>query len=104
MDGCLFRNIITNNYYLVNSIASYNILATEFGTFKGCFIQKDNLDEYELIDYSVDNIKELLNNYDEFIDNIDYNDLNDFKYLNYNNRTYFIRNWRDIYNFVANRI
>ena len=103
MDASLYRHIKTNTYYLVNSIASYNIMVTEFGSFKGCFIQKDNLDEYEPIEFSMENVKQLFDQYDELYEAINYDDLRDYKQINYNNRTHFIRNWRDIYNFVANR-
>jgi hypothetical protein len=100
-EGCLYKG--NNNYYLISSIASYTMLAIEFETFKNCFIQKEDFD-YELIHYTPNNIKELLDNYEEFKDYINYSALNDFNIITYNNKNYYIRSWLDVFNFAAGRI
>lgn len=101
-EGCLFKSS-NYNYYLINSIATYTMLAVEFGTFKNCFIQIEDFD-YELIEFNSTNIKKLLDNYDEFNDYISYSNLKEFNYIIYNNKTYYIRNWTDVFNFAAGRI
>jgi hypothetical protein len=100
-EGCLYKG--NDNYYLISSIASYTMLVVEFETFKNCFIQIEDF-EYELIDYTPDNIKELLDNYNEFKDYINYSSLNDFNIISYNNKNYYIRSWLDVFNFAAGRI
>ncbi len=102
-EGCLYKKDIDNTYYLINSIATYTMLAVEFGTFKNCFIQKEEFD-YELIEYNPDNIKNLLDNYSEFKDYINYADLKDFNIIIYNDKNYYIRSWLDVFNFAAGRI
>jgi hypothetical protein len=101
MEGCLYMN--EENYYLITNIASYNILAVEFGTFKSCFIEKENFN-YKIIDYNSNNVKLLLDNYEEFRDYINYDDFKDFNLINYNNRNYYIKSWLDVFNFAAGRI
>ena len=61
--GCLYKD--NDNYYLISSIAFDKILAFEFKTFKQFSIEIEKFD-YKLIDYTPDNIKELLDNYEEF--------------------------------------
>jgi len=98
-EGCLYKD--NDNYYLISSIASYTMIVFEFKTFKKCFIQIEDFD-YELIDYTPDNIKELLDNYEEFKDNIYYSDLKDFEIISYlyNKKNYYIRSWLDVFNFA----
>jgi hypothetical protein len=98
-EGCLYKG--NDNYYLISSIASYKILAVEFKTFKQYSMEIENFD-YKLIDYTPDNIKELLDNYEEFKDNIYYSDLKDFEIISYlnNNKNYYIRSWLDVFNFA----
>ena len=101
MEGCLYKN--NENYYLINNIATYNILVLEFETFRSYFISKDNFD-YEIIEYNSDNIQQILDNYSEFKDYIDYTFLKDFNQITYNNRIYYFRSWNDVFNFAAGRI
>lgn len=103
MEGCLYKNNSTDTYYLINSIATYTMLAVEFETFKNCFIQIDNFD-YELIQFNLTNIKNLLDKYTEFNSYIDYSNLSDFNIISYNNRNYYIRSWLDVFNFATGRI
>ena len=103
MEGCLYRRC--DKYYLINTIATYNYIAVEFDTFISCFIQNENFDiKYELIDFNAYNVNMLLNNYIEFSDCIDYSNLDDFNTITYNQKIYIIKNWKDIFNFVAGRI
>lgn len=102
-EGCLYKKISDNSYYLVNSIATYTMLAVEFGTFKNCFLQKEDF-EYELIEYNTNNIKTLLDNYCEFRDYINYSDMKDFNIIIYNDRTYYIHSWLDVFNFATGRV
>jgi hypothetical protein len=96
---CLYKD--NDNYYLISSIAFDKILAFEFKTFKQFSISIEKFD-YKLIDYTPDNIKELLDNYEEFKDNIYYSDLKDFEIISYlnNNKNYYIRSWLDVFNFA----
>ena len=98
MEGCLYKNNSTDTYYLINSIATYTMLAVEFETF-----QIDNFD-YELIQFNLTNIKNLLDKYTEFNSYIDYSNLSDFNIISYNNRNYYIRSWLDVFNFATGRI
>lgn len=100
MEGCLYK--YNDKYYYINNIASHNMLALEFGTFKSCFIKKDN-DNYEIIDFNPDNIQQLLDDYDEFKNYINYSNLKDFNQIDYNERNYYIRSWLDVFNFAAGR-
>jgi hypothetical protein len=104
MEGCLYRKC-DNKYYLINTIATYNYIAVEFETFISCFIQNENFDiKYELIDFNSYNVKMLLDNYEEFQEFIDYSNLDDFNTITYNQKIYIIKNWKDVFNFVAGRI
>lgn len=102
-EGCLYKKKNENGLYLINSIATYNMLAVEFGTFKNCFIQKENFD-YELIEYTIENIKIVLDNYCEFKDYINYSNMKDFNIIIYNDKNYYIRSWLDVFNFATGRI
>lgn len=104
MEGCLYRKC-DNTYYLINTIATYNYIAIEFGTFNSCFIQNENFEiKYDLIEFNVHNVKILLDGYEEFYEFIDYSNLNDFNTITYNQKIYIIKNWKDLFNFVAGRI
>ena len=104
MEGCLYRKC-DNRYYLINTIATYNYIAIEFDTFISCFIQNENFNvKYELIAFNSNNVKMLLNTYDEFKGYIDYENLDEFNRITYNKKIYIIKNWRDVFNFVAGRI
>jgi hypothetical protein len=104
MEGCLYRKC-DNRYYLINTIATYNYIAVEFDTFISCFIQNENFNvKYELIEFNSNNVKMLLNTYDEFKGYIDYENLDEFNRITYNEKIYIIKNWRDVFNFVAGRI
>jgi|688.fasta_scaffold760219_2 hypothetical protein len=104
MEGCLYKNN-DNKYYLINTTATYNHIAVEFETFSSCFIQNENLNEtFTKIKFSAKNMQEILDSYDEFNGYIDYSDLNEFNHIAYYNKIYIIRNWTDVYNFVAGRI
>lgn len=103
MEGCLYKKC--DNYYLIITAATYNYVAVEFGSFTSCFLQNDNFEaNFDLIEFNVDNVKMLLDNYDEFYDFIDYSNLNDFNTITYNRKIYIIKTWKDLFNFVAGRI
>jgi hypothetical protein len=104
MEGCLYKKI-NEKYYLINSIATYTMLAVEFGTFKNCFISLENFDDFfDLIEYNHTNVKLFLDEYEEFTDYINYSSLKDFNLIIYNNKNYYIRSWLDVFNFAAGRI
>lgn len=101
MEGCLYKSSI--NYYLVNSVAAYTVIATEFETFNSKFISIDNIYEFDEIEFSAKNVKNILDNYIEFKDKIDYTWLDEFNEIIYNRKVYIIKNWTNLYNFVAGR-
>ena len=104
MEGCLYKKI-NEKYYLINSIATYTMLAVEFGTFKHCFISLEDFNDFfDLIEYNHTNVKLLLDEYEEFSDYINYSSLKDFNLIIYNNKNYYIRSWLDVFNFAAGRI
>jgi len=102
-EGCLYKGNSNDTYYLINSVATYTMLAVEFGSFKNYFIHIENFD-YEFIEYNPINIKNLLDKYSEFNGYINYSNLTDFNLISYNNRNYYIRSWLDVFNFAAGRI
>ena len=103
MEGCLYKQYLTDSYYLVSGVASYFILVKDFVIFSERFIQKDEFHmHHSLIDYTPDNIKMLLDSYEKFENNVDYANLKDFYQIIYENRKYFIRTWNDVYEFVIN--
>lgn len=103
MEGCLYKSNTDVSYYLVNSVAAYTVIATEFETFNSKFISMDNIYEFDKIDFSAKNIKSILDNYTEFKDNIDYSWHDEFNEIVYNRKVYIIKNWTNLYNFVAGR-
>ena len=102
MEGCLYKSYIDVSYYLVNSVAAYTVIATEFETFNSKFISIDNIYNFDEVEFSAKNIKSILDNYIEFKD-IDYTWLDEFNELIYNRKVYVIKNWTNLYNFVAGR-
>lgn len=102
MEGCLYKSNIDVSYYLVNSVAAYTVIATEFETFNSKFISIDNIYNFDEVKFSAKNIKSILDNYIEFKD-IDYTWLDEFNELIYNRKVYVIKNWTNLYNFVAGR-
>lgn len=102
MEGCLYKSNIDVSYYLVNSVAAYTVIATEFETFNSKFISIDNIYNFDEVEFSAKNIKSILDNYTEFKD-IDYTWLDEFNELIYNRKVYVIKNWTNLYNFVAGR-
>jgi len=102
MEGCLYKSNIDVSYYLVNSVAAYTVIATEFETFNSKFISIDNIYNFDEVEFSAKNIKSILDNYIEFKD-IDYTWLDEFNELIYNRKVYVIKNWTNLYNFVAGR-
>lgn len=102
MEGCLYKSNIDVSYYLVNSVAAYTVIATEFETFNSKFISIDNIYNFDEVEFSAKNIKSILDNYIEFKD-IDYTWLDEFNELIYNKKVYVIKNWTNLYNFVAGR-
>ena len=102
MEGCLYKSNIDVSYYLVNSVAAYTVIATEFETFNSKFISIDNIYNFDEVEISAKNIKSILDNYIEFKD-IDYTWLDEFNELIYNKKVYVIKNWTNLYNFVAGR-
>lgn len=101
MEGCLYKE--NDDYYLITNIANYNILVLNFETLTTKFISKDNF-KYDIVDYNTNNIKMLLDVYEEFKDNIDYSNLKDFNHIIYNDRVYYIRSWIDVFDFAAGHI
>lgn len=103
MEGCLYQNYDTKTYYLINSVASYFIVAIDLETFEQKFIQKDDIEiSYELIDFNSRNLIEVLYNYEMFQNQIDISDFKDFDYIVFNNCKYYLRNWNDVYKFILN--
>jgi len=99
MEGCLYKNIETDDYYLIKSVGTHFILVKDFRDLTERFIQKNAIGlNYKLIDYNRTNIKMILDEYDNFRDNINY--LLEFNQIIYNDRKYFIRNWDDVYEFA----
>lgn len=107
MEGCLYKKY-DDKYYLIHRIAMYNYIAVEFESFISCFIQNENFDDkYSMIEFNSKNIKNLLEQYDEFNEInglIDYSNLNDFNTITYNKKIYIIKNWSDLFDFVAGQI
>jgi hypothetical protein len=101
MEGCLYKHVGSDNYYMVCGVGSYFILVKDFNDFGERFIQKDEIAlNYKSIDFNSNNVKQLLDNYDRFEGNINYSNLKDFYLIIYNDRKYFIRTWKDIYEFI----
>lgn len=103
MEGCLYKSNNSLNYYLVNSVATYSVIATEFESFKKRFISKEMLCEFDEIEFCAANVKSILDNYDEFRNNIIYTWLDDYNEITYNSKVYTLKNWTNLYNFVACR-
>jgi hypothetical protein len=86
----------------------YNYIAIEFESFISCFIQNENFyDNYSIIDFNSKNVKNLLQQYDEFNEKngfIDYSNLNEFNTITYNQKIYIIKNWSDLFDFVAGQV
>lgn len=101
MEGCLYKK--DDKYYLINNIAAYYILVLEFETLNSYFISKDKFD-YDIIEYNSNNIRMVLDSYDEYKDNINYSNLKDFNQIVYNERIYYIRSWLDVFDFASGRI
>jgi hypothetical protein len=101
MEGCLYRQFSTDNYYMVSGVASYFVLVKDFINFGERFLQKEDiLTDYYLIEFNQENIMILLDNYKKFYNNINYTNLKDFSIIIYNDRKYFIKTWNDVYNFI----
>jgi hypothetical protein len=102
MENCLYKNYNTNTYYLIDSVASYFALAIDLETFKQQFIQKDVIEkEFEHIRFNSTNILEVLYKYDMFQNQIDMCDFRDFDYIVFDLQRYYLRNWRDVYDFIV---
>lgn len=100
MQGEVYKCINTGKYYLINSIGTYNYLVIEFETFSSRFINIENFNSLYLeIKLNSNNLKKLLDNYKLFQNTIDYNHMNDFKQIKYNNRIFSIKNWYEVFNF-----
>jgi hypothetical protein len=103
MEGCLYQSNITGAYCLVDSVASHFIIINDLETFKQQFVQKDVMDkDFEKVDFNSGNLIEVLSNYEMFQNEIDMNDFKDFNYIVFKQRRYYIRNWRDVYDFILN--
>ena len=103
MEGCLYQKY-DDKYYLISRVATYTVVAVEFETFISCFIQNENFDQnFKHIEFNSNNIKNILQNYEEFNDLIDYSSLNDFNTIIYNDKIYIIKSWNDVFNFAAGR-
>lgn len=103
MEGCLYKSNNNLSYYLVNNVATYSVIAIEFETFKSRFIAKDILCDFDEIKFCAKNVKDILDNYNEFRDNIIYTWLDDYNEIIYNSKVYIIKNWTNLFNFVAGR-
>ncbi len=102
MQGEVYKCINTGKYYLINSIGTYNYLVIEFGTFSSRFINIENFTSlYQEIKLNTNNLKLLLDNYKVFQNTIDYNNMNEFKHIKYNNRIFIIKNWYEVFNFAG---
>lgn len=104
MEGCLYKSNIDSNYYLVNSVASYSVIATEFESFNSKFISIDLLNNFDEIAFCASNVKNILDNYIEFKDNIVYTWLDEYNEITYKSKVFILKNWTNLYNFVAGRI
>jgi hypothetical protein len=103
MEGCLYKKHDTNNYYLVDSVASYFIIVIDLETFKQQFIQKESFEtDYELIKLNSTTIIELLYNYEQFQNEIDVSNFKDFNFIVFNQQKHYIREWKDVYDFIIN--
>jgi hypothetical protein len=103
MEGCLYQNYNTNSYCLVDSVASQFVIIIDLETFKQQFVQKDAIKtEYELIHFNSRNLLEVLYKYEMFQNKIDMCDFKDFDYIVFDERRYYIKNWRDVYHFIVN--
>lgn len=105
MQGHLFKNINDNKYYLIDNVGAYNYIVIEFETFKNMFMSIETVERSMIdVEFNIENIKNLLNEYAIFNDLIDYEHFETNNYIIYHNRAFYIRNWVDIYNFVNNII
>jgi hypothetical protein len=103
MEGCLYKNYASDSYCLIDSVASYFVVMIDLETFEQQFIQKDAIEkDFELIEFNSKNINEVLYNYEMFQNKIDMADFKDFNYIIFNQTKHYIRNWRDVYNFILN--
>jgi hypothetical protein len=101
MEGSLYYS--GSGYYLINSVASFNVIVVEFETFSSKFISKENLQQYDEIKFNAENVKSILDNYSEFRNNIGYDLLDDYNELVFNKKFYIVKNWTGLFNFVACR-
>jgi len=101
MEGSLYCSV--SSYYLINSVASFNVIVVEFETFNNKFISKENLHQFDEIKFNAKNVKSILDNYSEFRDHIDYDLLDDYNELIFNQKFYIVKNWTGLFNFVAGR-
>lgn len=103
MEGCLYQSYNSDSYYLVDSVASHFIIIIDLETFKQQFVQKDAIEkDFELIHFNSENLFKILYNYEMFQNQVDMNDFKDFNYIVFNQKKHYIRNWKDVYNFIIN--
>lgn len=101
MQGHLYKSNNDNKYYLIDNVGAYNYIAIEFETFKSLFISIETVENTMInIEFNVENIKNLLDDYKIFEGFIDYDYIETHNYIIYNSRVYVIRNWIDIFNFA----
>jgi len=101
MQGHLYKSNNDNKYYLIDNVGAYNYIAIEFETFKSLFISIEIVENTMInIEFNVENIKNLLDDYKIFEGFIDYDYIETHNYIIYNSRVYVIRNWIDIFNFA----
>jgi len=104
MLGNLYKINDEYKYYLIDNVGAYNCIAVEFGTFKSSFISIDMIQtQMENLEFNIDNLKNLLDNYAAFKDFIDYEYFNTHNYIIFHTKYYYIKSWLDIFNF-ANKI
>jgi hypothetical protein len=100
MEGYLYESNV--GYYLINSSATYNVVGIEFGTFENKFITKDDIHtNYSLVQFNGENVKNILDMYDIYLNNIDYSRFDSYNELSYNGKVYIIKGWYDFYKFVS---
>jgi len=105
MIGKLYKVNDEYKYYLIDNVGAYNCVVVEFGTFKSSFISIDKIERHmENLEFNIDNLKNLLDNYSAFEGFIDYEYFNTHNYIYFHNRLYYIKSWLDIFNFASRMI